>query len=185
MNPGNVIVLLSGGMDSTACLHFYKKEDYNVTPLYINFGQIAAPNELTAARNVCQHYNLELRTLNCIGDKQFSNGNISGRNAFLLITALMHFDFKYAIIALGIHTGTDYQDCTPEFLNRMQTVYDLYKNGTIKIGAPFIKWTKNEIYDYCLLNNIPLKLTYSCELGLKQPCGICKSCKDLMVFNDI
>ena len=61
----------------------------------------------------------------------------------------------------------------------MQSIFDIYKNGLIKIDAPFLTFYKSQIYDYCIKEKVPLNLTYSCELGLKQPCGKCLSCKDL------
>jgi 7-cyano-7-deazaguanine synthase len=61
----------------------------------------------------------------------------------------------------------------------MQKTFDLYTDGMVNISTPFIDWKKNEIYNYTKKNKIPVHLTYSCELGEKQPCGKCKSCKDL------
>ena len=51
--------------------------------------------------------------------------------------------------------------------------------GKITLSAPFVDWTKKQIFDYCRLEKIPLELTYSCELGKNQPCGECSSCKEL------
>jgi 7-cyano-7-deazaguanine synthase len=61
----------------------------------------------------------------------------------------------------------------------MQSSFDLYTDGCIRIGVPFIKWNKRMIWDYCKTKKIPLEITYSCELGQDQPCGQCLSCKDL------
>ena len=40
----NVLVLLSGGIDST-CIHYYQNLGYNVKGLFIDYGQPAANQE--------------------------------------------------------------------------------------------------------------------------------------------
>lgn len=41
---------------------------------------------------------------------------------------------------------------------------------------------KIEVWEYAKSKRVPINLTYSCELGLKQPCGKCPSCKDLIIL---
>ena len=64
-------------------------------------------------------------------------------------------------------------------LKQTQDIFDEYTERTIKLGAPFLNFNKKEIWDYCQIEKVPLNLSYSCELGKKQPCGICSTCKDL------
>lgn len=181
MNKSEVVVLLSGGIDSTACLHFYQMEKYTITPLYVDFGQISAENEISSARAVCQYYGLELKILE-LKLKEFKDGEISGRNAFLLMAALMYFNQSCGLVSIGLHKGTAYKDCSPDFVKKIQQIFDLYHGGAIKVGAPFLCWDKSEIWDYCIYNKVPINLTYSCELGDKQPCGKCISCNDLKIL---
>jgi len=79
----------------------------------------------------------------------------------LLSLALMNCPFNQGIVALGIHSGTSYQDCSPEFEKLMQKIYLLYEEGRIRIDAPFLKWTKSEIIDFGKMIKIPLQLTFS------------------------
>ena len=55
--------------------------------------------------------------------------------------------------------------------------------GRVRVDAPFVRQSKVDLAIYCLLNRLPRELTYSCELGLDQPCGKCNSCKDLLVLD--
>ena len=103
---------------------------------------------------------------------------IPGRNAFLLSAALLERPESATAIALGIHSGTDYADCSPEFVKSMQAVYDLYCDGQVVIACPFIDWTKAEVLSYAESMGVPLALTYSCENGSNPPCGRCRSCQD-------
>lgn len=113
------------------------------------------------------------------GYENLAGGYVLGRNAFLLHVALMAFSHPAGIIALGIHSGTRYVDCTAGFLRHMQASFDLYADGRIRVDAPFLNWSKREIWEFCRKIGAPLELTYSCENGADQPCGKCASCQDL------
>ena len=181
-NKINTCVLLSGGIDSTACLQFYLAQKEKVIAIYIDYGQLSACHELKAAGQISQYYEIELKTLKLEGTLTPKKDYICGRNSFLLIAALMEMP-NVNIIALGIHAGTSNSDCSFLFVERMQSVFDVYTKGTVQLGVPFLGWSKNEIWQYCRQEKVPLKLTYSCEYGKKQPCGKCLSCKDLEALN--
>jgi len=180
---GKVWVLSSGGIDSTACIAFYLKQGFDVSSVFIEYGQISKTYERKASIAISEFYKINHKKITCSKFREKFAGEIRGRNAFLLLTALMELPEYTGILAMGIHAGTLYQDCTPIFIKKMQTIFDIYFKGTIQIGAPFIKWTKNEILAYCRNENIPTEITYSCELGKKQPCGQCLSCQDRELIN--
>ena len=50
------IVLLSGGLDSMACVHFYLKMGYEVSALFCDYGQPAAPQEREAAICIANYF---------------------------------------------------------------------------------------------------------------------------------
>jgi 7-cyano-7-deazaguanine synthase len=180
MKKRNVIVLSSGGIDSTACIHFYLKRKYEVTSLFVDYGQLSKNKEAKSSLNIAKYFNIPYRKIKIKNYKSFSQGYIQGRNALLLTIALINSEFETGIIAIAIHSGTEYSDCSQYFVDHIQLLFDDYSKGTIKIGVPFINFYKYEIWKYCKKNNIPLNLTYSCELGLKQPCNKCSSCKDFL-----
>jgi len=171
-------ILLSGGIDSTACLAFYLKQNCHVECFHISFGQPASRNERLAATRVARHYDVPLTVLRWSGSEPFTAGEIVGRNAFFLFGALVEIRHRSGILATGIHAGTPYFDTTPNFLTSLQAVFDGYCDGRIRLAAPFIGWSKDEIYLYCKSESIPIDLTYSCEEGLDRPCGTCLSCED-------
>jgi 7-cyano-7-deazaguanine synthase in queuosine biosynthesis len=102
--------------------------------------------------------------------------------AFLLL-GLMNSRAETGAVALGIHHGTPYADCSPGFVALAQKVFDLYTGGRVRVEAPFASWDKVDIAIYCLKERLPRALSYSCELGLDQPCGRCKSCRDLIALD--
>ena len=176
---GRVTVLLSGGIDSTACIPYYLTKQFAVSGLFVNYGQLASQKEEPAAAAVCSHYEIPLQRIAVTGYENLSGGYVLGRNAFLLHTALMAFMYSEGIIALGIHSGTRYVDCTEGFMRQMQASFDLYAGGRIRVDAPFLHWNKREIWEFCREAGAPTELTYSCENGLDQPCGKCASCRVL------
>lgn len=176
------LVLLSGGLDSTACVHFYVSHGFEVHALFLDYGQSAATQEARAAANIAKHYDVPLALLACTGPRPKTAGLILGRNAFLVFAALMEFSSSSGLIALGIHSGTAYFDCSEPFLELVQGIVNAYADGRIRVSAPFLSWHKSHIWDYCLASDVPISLTYSCELGQQQPCGECMSCEDLRVL---
>ncbi len=182
-NDKEVLVLVSGGLDSTACLHFYLDFGRPPEALFIDYGQPAARMEEATVKLVCDYYKVPLHIYRLPAPSISTPGFIAGRNLFLGAAALLLKPNPVRVIAMGIHAGTGYPDCTPEFLLRLQALYDLSSNNYVLIGAPFIDWTKAEIWEYCCINKIPADLTYSCELGTNPPCGSCPSCRDREVIN--
>jgi len=176
----DALVLLSGGIDSAACLRFYLLQSFSVTSLFVEYGQVSASKESRASKEIADFYNVPFRKVVMKNTVKHENGGyILGRNAFLLLTGLLNFQKSNGIIALGIHSGTNYPDCSHTFIDGIQAVFDEYTDGRIKIGTPFISFTKLEIWNFCHKEDIPVELTYSCELGKQQPCKECNSCKDL------
>ena len=177
--PRNTVeVLVSGGIDSAALLAFYTRQHFRVRALFVDFGQPAAKQEARATRAVCKHYGVQLSTVTVKCAAAFSPGEISGRNAFLVFAAMLARGAKPGIIAIGIHEGTPYYDCTEGFLKSIQTVVDGYAAGKIKVAAPFLNWGKQIIWEFCKKVGVPVNSTYSCEKGGVHPCGKCLSCKD-------
>lgn len=155
-----VMVLLSGGVDSTACVDYYIRKNYKASALFIDYGQPDSKKESTASFNVADYYKILLNQITIRG-VSVSKGYIPARNAMLLSLALMNCPFTHGIVALGIHSGTEYQDCSPGFKSLMQRIYSLYEEGRIRIDAPFLKWKKSEIFDFAEMRKIPLELTFS------------------------
>ena len=178
-----VLILLSGGIDSTACAHFYVQQGMYVSAIFVDYGQPANYLERKATHSVCNFYGIDFAEIKLSGFTAPQGGYILARNIFLLSAALMCSKLTLGTIVIGIHAGTPYVDCTDHFLGLSRNIFDLYTDGRVALGAPFITYTKKDIYEYCKQFNVPLGLTYSCELGLPQPCGKCATCKDLELLH--
>lgn len=175
-NP-EILVLLSGGIDSAACAHFYRGLGRPLCAMHIQYGQCAAQQELTAASQIADFYGLHLYVRALTGAQSKSIGEVTARNAFLIVTAAMERPVTTRGIALGIHTGTSYADCSPDFVRRMTESF-FAQGVSVEVLAPFIDWHKGDILQYCHRYAVPTHLTYSCERGGNPPCGQCLSCLD-------
>lgn len=181
----NVIILLSGGIDSAACVHYYLKEDFSPTALFIDYDQAAIRKEYESTKKITIHYKIKLDTVKVTMFNKFGQGEIKGRNAFFIIVALMKYPTFSGLISLGIHAGVPYYDSTAQFFHDIKNILNGYTDGKVQIDAPFLTWQKYMVYEYCKKNNVPINLTYSCELGETSPCGKCRSCLDRKALNVI
>lgn len=178
-----VYVLLSGGLDSMACVHFYKSIGCEVICINVDYGQLAKEREIDASTAVAKYFSCPIYYISC-NNLPTIYGEIAGRNALLIILALFRIQDSMAHIALAIHAGTTYSDCSRLFVEKMQSVIDLYSDGKIQLATPFIRWSKKDIWNYSVQNNLPINITYSCEKGTLPPCGDCLSCRDLEALID-
>ena len=174
----DALVLMSGGIDSTACAHYFLNRGDNVSGIFVDYGQPAAGPEMDAVKRITQHYGISLTLLTFRGARTWTTGEILGRNAFLVFAALMGADVRHGVMSLGVHSGTSYYDCSPTFLDQTQSIVDAYSSGKIALFCPFLSRDKAFIREYCVMEEIPLHLTYSCEAGGEIHCGRCLSCGD-------
>jgi len=174
-----VVLLLSGGIDSTACLAFHVSTGRQTGALFVDYGQGAAKEEEVAARAVACHYDVTLRVLRIVGARQKGAGEIAGRNAFLIATAAMECEEPARVISIGIRSDVDYPDCSRAFVEAILSVMAAGMNQRLRLATPLMDWTKAEVFEYCRQEDVPTQLTYSCEVGGLPACGRCSSCQDM------
>lgn len=173
---GEFLILASGGVDSSTLLWMSSQQGLKPTALFVDFGQPAAEAESQAVANICGSLCVPWRVVRYKG-ANFYAGEIRGRNAFLIHLALFEFSASSGVVALGIHAGTGYADCSPQFMEVMQRSYDFHTGGAITVTAPFLHWTKQDLYRLATDLNVPLSMTHSCEAS-NLPCRHCRSCLD-------
>lgn len=171
-------VLMSGGIDSTACAQFFINRGDKVTGIFVDYGQAARLVEYEAVTRVTHHLQIPLKETKFQCTNQFGEGEITGRNAFLIFAALVAISPARGVLSLGIHSGTEYYDCSTEFLSQIGDIVESYTGGAISLFCPFASKDKSFIYKYAEQTDVPIELTYSCEQGGIAPCGQCLSCGD-------
>jgi 7-cyano-7-deazaguanine synthase len=154
VGEGSTLVLLSGGIDSATSLAIASERGSPVSTLFIDYGQPAATSEARASAAIATHYAAHHRRLVFEG-LPFRAGEIRGRNAFLLHVGLLAFDSRVGVIVIGIHLGTPYRDCSPQFVQTMQASYDFHTGGAIAVAAPFIELSKGEVFEVATKMEVP------------------------------
>lgn len=181
-SPRQAAVLLSGGLDSAACVHLLKAQGHAVRGVFVDFGQAAIAPETVAVARVAAGLGIQITTLTCRAPGGFGAGELIGRNAFLITSAIFLGRVSTGLLAIGVHAGTPYFDCSPSFVDRMKTLAEEHTDGRLTVTAPFLQWNKGQIYEYVVQNGLPVADTYSCESGTVPPCGSCASCRDRRVL---
>ena len=173
-----VRVLLGGGLDSTALIPFYLSRGDIVRGLHFDYGQPSAEGERSAVLEIAEHYAVPVDKVELGLSITSVRGEYLCRNAMFLLGAASILNATTARLSLGIHAGTPFYDCSAPFLDDVQRLLDGYFGGTVRVEAPFVEFTKRDVFDYCLNNQVPVDLTFSCDRQSVHPCGKCRCCEE-------
>jgi 7-cyano-7-deazaguanine synthase len=200
----NVIVIVSGGLDSTTLLYHLRAAGCELKGISVDYGQRHGPHELAAASKICGQLQIEHRTLNMtplvefLGQNSLSDSSkevpegryepetmqlttVPNRNMILLSVGIAWaISSDFDSVAFGAHGGsyTPYPDCQPAFAESMDTVAGLCDWRKIRVLSPFIKWEKADIVRRGAELGVPFGLTWSCYKGGEKHCGQCGTCID-------
>ena len=169
------VVLLSGGVDSAVVLALLKRAGRAPTALWIDYGQPAAIAELRASEALAELYGAAWSRVDVRGLAPPAAGEFPGRNDLLVATAGAFGGG--APVAIGVHAGTGYADCSPGWLHGWQAHLAAQRPGEGTLLAPLIDASKADVLALARELAVPTDLAYSCETG-SEPCARCSSCMD-------
>lgn len=195
------VVLLSGGMDSTAALAYaYDLGTPVLAVISVNYGQRHV-KEIDSAKAVAEHYGVPHHTLDLTSwgasvrsaltsaDIEVPDGHytapvmaitvVPNRNATMLMSVVgvaLSLGAKQVITA--VHSGDHavYPDCRPEFIEAADQTAQLGTDGEVSIRAPFVHISKTDIARIGDEHGAPFELTWSCYKGGDLHCGTCGTC---------
>jgi 7-cyano-7-deazaguanine synthase len=201
-----IVVVLSGGMDSCVCAALAVRDfgADTTAALHISYGQRTEARELSAFQAICDHLQirrrLNVRTpfFRAIGGSALTDDGISipdagaeigthipvtyvpFRNAHFLSAAVSWAEVLGAeriYIGAVEQDSSGYPDCRPEFYRAFNEVIRAgTKDGRIRVETPLIALRKVQIVMLGLELDAPLHLTWSCYGAEGQACGTCESC---------
>ena len=197
------VIVLSGGLDSTAALYRIK-DAVDVIAVSFNYGQ-KHKKELDFAASLCadlkiKHHIIDLwssgytEAISNSGSSLVTNVDVPeghyeadnmastvvpNRNAVMIsIAASIAMAEGADNVIVGVHGGDHhiYADCRPEFIEAMNQVVRIASGGKVSVAAPYLYDTKTAIAADALANAIPLDKTWSCYKGGEIHCGRCGTC---------
>lgn len=196
------VVVLSGGMDSTAALAWTIKQGFTeVECLSFWYGSKHNDREWVSAQAVAAHYGVSIKRarLDFIADTFKSDLLQSGgdipeghyadasmkktvvpfRNGIMLSIAAGFAESQDAeAVVIGNHFGDHaiYPDCRATFITAISDAVSLGTYKKIAILSPFCFVAKGDIVKFGISRKVPFHLTYSCYNGGEVHCGKCGTC---------
>ncbi len=197
----NILILYSGGMDSTTAL--CKFRDKIKLAISFNYGSKHNEQEIKYAKINCKKLSIPHEIINIdfneIGIKSnlLKSGGAIPKNSYdkenmgktivpfrngimLSIAAAIAESWGCKVILISNHSGDHeiYPDCRPEFIENMNKALESGTSERIQIYAPFTDLSKREIAEIGKRLNVDYSLTYSCYEGSEIPCGKCATCRE-------
>lgn len=175
-----VVVLLSGGVDSTAALGVAMSGPGCVLALSVDYGQ-AHVRELEAAAAVAAHWGVRHEVLDFSSWGALVAGSlvVPNRNAVLLMAGVGVADRVGAgEVWTGVHVGDHevFPDCRPGFVEAAGVTARLATEGRVGVVAPFVDSGKGEVVRAGVRVDAPFGLSWSCYEGGAVHCGVCMAC---------
>lgn len=197
----DILVLLSGGMDSAVLLASYRTAGKKCHAVSFDYGQRHLI-ELMSAGSLAEYYESERTVLDLssasavfAGSSQTSPGIpvpeghyaeesmkktvVPNRNMVMLAMAgALAVSKGIPAVAYAAHAGDHaiYPDCRPDFFEAMASAFSRCDWNPPRLLAPFIGMTKAQICSLGAGLRIPFGLTYSCYKGGPRHCGKCGTC---------
>lgn len=205
--PAYVVVLASGGLDSTTLAYCLRDRGAKVRLLSFDYGQRHA-RELDCARRLASglgvpHDVADLRSVGSllrgsaltdplvpVPDGHYAAESmrttvVPNRNAVMLdIAVAVAIANGCDAVAFGAHGGDHavYPDCRPAFVTAFTASVMLANQGSLPVGfqvvAPFLDCDKAGIVRVGERLGVPFAATWSCYQGGAVHCGTCGTCTE-------
>lgn len=195
-----VILIYSGGLDSTVLLYHLRDQQHDVHCLGLDYGQ-RHHRELQAGQVVSAKLGIDYQVVDISSIRPLLAGSsltddipvpmgaysldnmkttvVPNRNMILLAIALgWAVSLKAEAVAYAAHAGDHilYSDCRPEFAEAMDRAAALCNWEPVRIIRPFIGMSKGDIVRRGGELGVPFELTWSCYQSGEWHCGRCGTC---------
>lgn len=193
-----VVLLLSGGIDSTVLLYWLIERNFTVFPLIVNYGQVTFVREVSTVKDILSNLNIEsLLQINVPEISELGRGALTGeypkdvtsynewysaeffpnRNLMLLMLASNYaYKINACNVAIGV-VGESYSDTSLSFLDSVKKCIEI-SLMQIDIIAPFANRKKDEIIRESIRLRVPIEKTFSCNALSERHCLLCSSCHE-------
>ncbi|CAK7054748.1 MAG: 7-cyano-7-deazaguanine synthase [Desulfovibrio sp.] len=190
------LLLCSGGLDSTTLAYWLCERDTRFVPLFFNYGQHCVEKELDTLKKVLPAKIVDSITyldISCVFQGSESrlivepdlwNEYVTDNDLYIPYRTLLFFSIGAAYAQthniLEVYSGfinsnhAKEIDCSASFLNNLDELAETV--GPVRFQMPFRYWSKSQVVAEAVRLNVPIGLTYSCQLFSDTPCGACPNC---------
>ncbi|MDQ2906412.1 MAG: 7-cyano-7-deazaguanine synthase QueC [Chloroflexota bacterium] len=198
------VAIVSEGVDSVTLAHLLHTEGYSLHLLSFDYGQ-RHKKELAFAEQCSRRLEARYDVLDLSAVGAFLKGSaladalpvpdghyadatmaitvVPNRNAIMLTIAYAIAVTEQAeVVAMGAHAGDHfiYPDCRPAFITAFDAMQrkavEGYGHQNLRLEAPFIHRTKQQIVYLGSVLGVPYADTWSCYKGGDKHCGTCGTC---------
>lgn len=192
-----VLVLLSGGIDSSTSLYWAKSKGYETYALTVNYHNRWV-KEIEASRVIASNAGVQLKEVeapfimeafNVYGysSPKYKSSDarwpfyIPSKNLLFYAIAAHLAEYMEARWIVGGHIKEDmlfFKDTSKEYIDKINW---LFKQGfmlsePVEIILPLADLDKYGVVKLALELGVPLGYTWSCHLRVDEPCGRCSGC---------
>jgi len=195
-NKGNHmagVIMLGGGLDSTALLIHLVNEKQNLIGIWFSYGQLADHQERSSVDYFCNKYKVPLKVFNVplydIAESAILRGHglatsnkLEGRNViFTMLAATYAVTIGAEELYLGYHLeppGAPFPDATAEAAEVMQLMLNTAYKTRLRLLAPFKHLSRTSIlrHGYALDEEL-ITQTHTCYADTPGGCGKCVHCR--------
>lgn len=195
------VIIVSGGIDSITLLYDYSKRI--ALAVSFDYGSNHNAKEIPFARWHCEQLGIRHITIDARfvqqyfrsslldGDKAIPNGDyaednmrstvVPFRNAIMLSIATGIAEsngLKYVMMANHSGDHTIYPDCSPSFVEAMNSAMQQGTYEGVTLMAPYTNISKAEIVKRGAELGVDYSKTWSCYRGGDKQCGECGTCRE-------
>ena len=197
-----VVVILSGGVDSTTLLYDVVSQGFTCHAITFNYGQ-KHKKEIKYAQDTCaklgvNHLVVDLSILGQLAPSALTRQEVvipkgsyeeepmkltvvPNRNMVLISLAVAYaIGIGASSVFYGAHGGDHsiYPDCRAEFVEALGHAITLCDWNVVKLEAPYLKFDKADILRRGLDLGVDYSMAWTCYEGKELACGTCGACAE-------
>lgn len=191
----NVLLMASGGLDSTTVAYQLHAEGTVVQPVFFDYGQHCVEMEWARVNEVLPRSMLRPERVvisdvflgsrsRLIQEANLWQDAVADDDLYLPYRTLVFFALAAAraqtLELLEVYSGfinsnhAKEIDCSADFMNKLDSLSQGV--GSVRFVSPFRYSSKGEVVRRAVELGVPIGRTYSCQAASSFPCGACPNC---------
>lgn len=191
-----VLLLCSGGLDSTTVAYWLAEQHFEVVPIFFDYGQHCVEKEwdtigrVLPRRGAAAPERIDISGIfrgspsRLIAEPDLWTERVDDADLYVPYRTMLLLAAGAACAQTrgleSVYSGfinsnhAKEIDCSTAFLNGLDSL--AAGVGAVRFALPFRDWSKAQVVREAMRLNVPIGTTYSCQLLSDVPCGACPNC---------